>query len=229
MTNYPCPHCQVNQFETVRKAMYARGFILAYQTGTKTFIGCVSCVARELRAETGKSLLYGWFSVNSFVLNLFYIPAHFLRSFMVKPDPKAVSIFLMEAGIPGDDDQELINKTLYIFAATMIKADGEIDASEIEAAIEIGSQIIDDFDEAEFHNYLNSGDAVSDIKDLGGLLNEALDEEAKELVLKYLLLIASADGEYAVEEQTLMLDVSDALGLEQSTLNRIEEELLADA
>ena len=42
--SYSCPYCEGRNIETAAKAPYVRGFVLAYQIGSKSYIGCARCV-----------------------------------------------------------------------------------------------------------------------------------------------------------------------------------------
>ena len=73
MNGYPCPYCHQKPLETVATAPYVRGFIAAYQAGSKTFIGCVPCVRKKVLGEAALSLFIGWFSITALILNPFMI------------------------------------------------------------------------------------------------------------------------------------------------------------
>ena len=70
---HTCPHCKSNKVETIAKAPYVRGFLLAYQLGSKTFIGCTSCVRKKIFKEVGLSMLLGWLSISALIINPFLI------------------------------------------------------------------------------------------------------------------------------------------------------------
>lgn len=227
MAEYPCPHCHINRLQTVRKARYARGFLLAYQTGIKTFVGCVPCVANQLRVESGKSLLYGWFSIQAAIHNVLFIPMNFIRSFMVSEDAEAVNLFLREAGIRTTTDQSSVDEALYVFAATLIKADGKIDDSEVRTALLIGREMSEDFDSVKFNSQLSATGNVSSIDEIGGLLRDILTNPQKQLIIQYLLRIAMSDGDFDVAERSVIEKTALALGLDQSNVEKIEQQIVA--
>jgi len=67
-----CPFCQRRRVETTVTEDSVRGFIIITQRRTRTLIGCIPCLRRELLKEVARSLLLGWFSLAA-LFNLFYI------------------------------------------------------------------------------------------------------------------------------------------------------------
>ena len=46
--DYACPYCEESKIEAAATAPYVRGFLIAFQYGTKSFVGCTSCVRKKL-------------------------------------------------------------------------------------------------------------------------------------------------------------------------------------
>ncbi len=224
MARIACPYCGEAPLETVRKMLSVRGFLIGNQQTTRTLVGCTACVASELRKEAGRSLLYGWFSINAFGMNVFLIPYQFGRSFLVKPDPEAVRAFLAEARIPDDESELEIADAFYAFAAAMVKADGKIDAAEMAAAEEIGAHLLDGFDRDRFRAYVADAQFVVDTERLGRLLSDYLKNPDRTLLLRYLFAIAYADGNCSAEERALLERTAVALGLDVASLRGLEDE-----
>jgi uncharacterized tellurite resistance protein B-like protein len=104
-------------------------------------------------------------------------------------------------------------KACYALAATMIRADGKIDAAEVETANRLGAELIPGFDTTEFEAVLNGNRVPDDPFILAGLLRNVLSDDARQRVYDYLVAIANADGELANEEQRLLDGVRVTLAL----------------
>jgi hypothetical protein len=99
-TGYACPHCRQRELNCQITVPFIRGFLLAYQTGTKRFLGCVSCVRMQLLKEAGLSALIGWFSISAVIVNPLFITYGILRATFLWANPDAVNKTLREAGLP---------------------------------------------------------------------------------------------------------------------------------
>ena len=92
---------------------------------------------------------------------------------------------------------------MYLMAATMVAADGRIEANEIAIAEGIGQQLLEGFDPVDFRAVCRSSD-LPRYAELVDILKGALDAQAKEAVLNYLTEIARADGEISSDERELL-------------------------
>ena len=210
---YKCPYCRTNYLQTAAKLPYVRGFLLAVQHGHKQVVGCTPCVRSELLKETGKSALIGWFSPTALILNPIFIVYGLGRTLFVRTNLDAVRKVLKESGIPEPAQPLNIVQVAYGLAASMIVADKKILPEEIALASEIGSRIIDGFDDAEFRRTVDNHKKLPEPAELAGLLREVLTDEGKVLIYRYLLAIAQADEEVSAEERALLATVIDRLGL----------------
>ncbi|MEZ4886783.1 MAG: TerB family tellurite resistance protein [Chitinophagales bacterium] len=217
-SEHKCPYCQKEKLETVATAPYVRGFLLAYQIGHNSFIGCVPCVRKKLLGEAGISALIGWFSITAFLINPFLIVYNLIQAAFLKYNPQKVKAKLKEVGIP--ENLESINLTQigYALAISMIKADGKVEESEIKQAEEIGEKIFKDFDEAKFRMMLNEQKDVPSIRDLAVILNDVLNEEGKLLIFKYLFAIAQADGNIDSSEALMLSELATVLSIQKEQL-----------
>jgi uncharacterized tellurite resistance protein B-like protein len=188
-----------------------RGFVLAYSVGTKKFVGCNPCVKKQLAVEVGWSLLTGWFSVTSLLVNPVCILWNTLRLPFVKANPDRVEELMRELGI-GVDSVDLARVAASL-AATMVAADGKIEAQEVETAISIGSQLIEGFSAPLFQEVMDSVKRLPPTGQLAGLLAPILEEPGKVAVLKYLLAIAAADGSIDDTEIAELQAAAAALGI----------------
>lgn len=209
--DYSCPSCKKRSIETAVTAPYIRGFLLAYQMGTKKFVGCTGCARGELLKEAGLSMLVGWFSPTSLLLNPAFILWNFLRAPFVRANAKAVEKLFMDAGIPLPGQNVDIPHIMYAMATAMIAADGKILPAEVETATNMGRSIVENFDEAAFKQVLDKHKSLPDIQRQARLLANTLDDGGKRLVLRFLLAIAKADGEFDRKEKRLLTDVGRTL------------------
>ncbi|MFK7770151.1 MAG: TerB family tellurite resistance protein [Mariniblastus sp.] len=212
-SQYPCPYCNDAPLETSATAPYVRGFLVAYQIGTKSFMGCNSCVQKKMRGEAGKSLLLGWFSLVAFFLNPFMILYNLLRSFFISPNPEAVAKKLRELGLPDNPQVIDIQSVGFALAAAMILADGVVEESELLAAEKAGDEVFGEFDEAALRMIVQHGKDLPPVEDLAAMLTDVLDDEAKEKVMIFLAEIAMADGNVAPEERLVLEKVGQGLGV----------------
>lgn len=228
-SSIPCPICEDRHLSAVATAPFARGFLLAYQMGSKKIVGCKRCVSRGLRQEAGKSLLFGWFSITALVLNVFFIPWNLLRSFIVADDDLAVSKFLDEVGVPKPGTEYRLTDAFYSAAATMIRADGKIEQSEIDAAISIGQQMLPEFDPQALLDVLNTKTATQSLDATATVFRVYLTEDGQAMMFRYLMAIALADGDFAKSEDKMMERLADKIGIGKQAYRTFRDEMFEAA
>ena len=117
------------------------------------------------------------------------------------------------AVIPEEEDQgskmEAVN---YSMAAAMVGADGQIEQEEIEAAEQIGIQLIETFDKTDFRQYIKNLDTIPNIIDLVKELS-SMDETNKAIIFSYLEAIANADDDLAQEELEILNEIKEIWGV----------------
>ncbi|MFK8111446.1 MAG: TerB family tellurite resistance protein [Rubripirellula sp.] len=210
---YPCPYCNTNPLETTATAPYVRGFLVAYQIGTKTFIGCVPCVRKKILGEALLSLLIGWFSIVAFVLNPFLIAYNLFRGIFVGENREFVAKKLAQMGLPDSPQGMNVTAVGQALAASMILADGIVEEAELVAAEQAGDEVFDDFDEAALRMLVQTGKNLPPVEDLANMLADTLDQEAKEKVMIYLSEIAMSDGNVSAEEREMLERIGRSLGV----------------
>jgi uncharacterized tellurite resistance protein B-like protein len=223
----PCPTCGAGELTSVATAPFARGFLIAYQQGTKKIIGCRPCVANGLRMEAGKSLLFGWFSITALLANIFFIPWNFLRSFFVSEDDLAVSKFFDDVGVPRPGTEYRITDAFHHAAASLICADGKIDPAEVNAAKSIGMQMLDDFSTAELDRLLEQKGRVRPLAEIATVFRVYLNANGHTMILKYLISIAIADGDFAKSEEKLIKAIAKEMGISKQHYAKFRDELFA--
>lgn len=211
--SYSCPTCEQARLDTIATMPYVRGFVVAYQIGTKKFIGCRSCVRKSIFKEVGLSAVIGWFSITALIINPFMLAYGVIRGVTVRPDEAAVRKALADAGIPLDEGGVDVLQIAYGLAAAMIAADGKIEASEVQAAIRIGSSLFEGFDPNALMRLLARPKSLPDPVDLAALLARVLDDGDKLMVYRYLEEIAGADGQVSADEAAMLQRVQQRLAV----------------
>jgi len=105
----------------------------------------------------------------------------------------------------------------------MLLADGIIDVSEIDEAMNIYLKITDkDIDEDQFRAEID--DIKRSKEPMGTLLTRlqgSLNSEGKEMVIRAALAVAMADGEFQEEEQVLITEIAQDLGMTPAHLKGV--------
>ncbi|MEM7783898.1 MAG: TerB family tellurite resistance protein [Planctomycetota bacterium] len=213
LPGYPCPYCHDRELETVSTAPYVRGLIAAYLVGSKSFIGCTSCVRKKMFGEAGLSALIGWFSVVAFILNPIFIVYNVIRACLIGENKKAVAKKLKQLGLPDNPQVVDIQSVGFALAASMILADGQVEEAELLAAEKAGDEVFGEFDEAALRMVVMHGKDLPPVEDLASMLKDALDDDQKDKVMVYLAEIAMADGNVAPEERAMLERVGKSLGI----------------
>lgn len=212
---YPCPYCNQNELETTATAPYVRGLLVAYQIGSRTFIGCVPCVRKKVLGEAGLSLLIGWFSITAVIINPFLIIYNLMHSLFVRENQSAVAQKLSELGLPESPKIVDVQSVCQALAASMILADGVVDEVELEAAEKAGDQVFGEFDEAALRMLVVNGKDLPPPEDLARMLRDCIDDQQKQNMMIYLSEIAIADGNVAPQEKEMLEKVSAGLGISE--------------
>lgn len=76
----PCPFCGERPVEQAAKAARVSGFLIAYSIKRKTVIGCATCTRKELLKAAAGTMLTGWWSITSAILNPFVLLYDLLRA-----------------------------------------------------------------------------------------------------------------------------------------------------
>ena len=114
---------------------------------------------------------------------------------------------------PEESKQNQLLHATYSLAAAMVGVDGKIDAHEIAVAETIGKKLFEDFDSVEFREHCNNPAKIPDVVKLSEAMSGALEEEHKELIIKYLRAISEADGSTSDAEEALLKKVASGFGI----------------
>ena len=112
-----------------------------------------------------------------------------------------------------ENEQNQLLHATYSLAAAMVGVDGRIEPSEIVVAESIGQKLFEDFDSVEFREYCNDHGQIQDIVKLSEVLSGVLENNQKDLVIKYLRAISEADGNVSEDEELLLQKVAIGLGV----------------
>ncbi|HMP79344.1 MAG TPA: TerB family tellurite resistance protein [Pirellulaceae bacterium] len=212
-SGYMCPFCHKRPLATVATAPYVRGFIVAYQIGSKTLVGCVPCVRGRLLGEAALSLFIGWFSFVAVFLNPILILYNVVRAITVGKDVNSVKKKLVELGLPESPQSVNVSAVGSALAACMVWADGKVEEVVLEVAERAGRDAFPDFDAAAFHVLVEQVQTLPPPDQLAMLLRDALDTPSREKVMVYLAEIAMADGGVSEAERQMLENVGQALGV----------------
>lgn len=69
----PCPFCGERPIQQAATAARVSGFLIAYSIKRKTVIGCGTCTRNELLKAAAGTMLTGWWSITSAILNPFVL------------------------------------------------------------------------------------------------------------------------------------------------------------
>ena len=127
-------------------------------------------------------------------------------------------IALGHAVIPNEEEPNYMLRLTYCLAAAMVVADGKIDPAEIAVAENIGKQLFgEEFDAVDFRRFCNNPNEIPDVEEVIEVINEALDEDSKMLIYKYLEAILESDEDVDKNESTLLAQVVDCWGIDVTT------------
>lgn len=211
---YLCPYCEERPLTAVATLPYVRGRGLTQHFGARKIAGCAACVRLQLLRETGHSALKGWGSPAAAAANPVFLAYGIARSTVVMEDPARVDRLLRDAGLPVTGAAPSLVRLCYSLAAAVIAADRRILDGEIAIATSIGRQLFNGFREEDFREVLAAHRDLPGAGELATLLRQAVDADVRASVYRYLVAIASADGDMAEEEHALLRTVALNLGLE---------------
>lgn len=120
---------------------------------------------------------------------------------------------------PEETERNHLLHATYSLAAAMVGADGHIDAQEIAVAEAIGKTLFEDFDSVEFREYCNHPEQITDVASLSKAMRDVLENEHKDLIIKYLRAISEADGNLSDDEEALLKQVAAGLGIDDRAEN----------
>ncbi len=106
-----------------------------------------------------------------------------------------------------------IPKVAAALAASLIAVDGVIDPEEKEVAIEMGRRMIPGFSNLSFETLLDGLDNLPSAYEIASTITEILDDESKDIIIDYLVAIATADDKIVEVEHQELEAVAAALGV----------------
>lgn len=110
---------------------------------------------------------------------------------------------------PLSDDFE---RAIYNLIASVIRADGKIEATEVLTAEAIGQKLLKDkFKPLSFREVCSHQPEDFDALGLAKTLSQSLNEEGRQTVISCLNAVANADGEMVPREQALIASIEQAL------------------
>ncbi len=128
---------------------------------------------------------------------------------------------------PGPDIAAEFERAASLIMAKMVLADGVVDASELSAMRNILAQVTGASVEPEAVDKIVAA-AQSDKRSAGEIAAEfgsSLNSEGQELVLKAVLMIAAADGDFSSEEKDLAFQIGQAMGMSRAHMKGVYAEV----
>jgi uncharacterized tellurite resistance protein B-like protein len=106
-----------------------------------------------------------------------------------------------------------VTKIAAALAVSLISSDGVIEEEEKAVAVEAGRRILPGFSKAIFDALLEEIDELPSAYELAAPLRKKLDDESKDMIIEYLVAVATADQEVVQVEVQELKAVAQALGV----------------
>lgn len=106
-----------------------------------------------------------------------------------------------------------VTKIAAALAVSLISSDGVIEEEEKAVAVEAGRRILPGFSKATFDALLDEIDELPSAYELAAPLRKKLDDESKDMIIEYLVAVATADQEVVQVEVQELKAVAKALGV----------------
>lgn len=118
-----------------------------------------------------------------------------------------------------------VPKVAAALAASLIAVDGVIEHEEKEIAIDMGRRMIPGFSHLEFETLLDGIDNLPSAYEIASTLRNLLDDEAKDIIIDYLVAIATADQQIVEVEHQELETVAEALGVPLPPMKVVAQDL----
>ncbi len=105
------------------------------------------------------------------------------------------------------------NNLLSELAAGLIAVDGKIAPREVDTAIEIGRELMPDFDETALKTYCYGNKTPRNHKIIARAFETRINHDQKQHVVKYLIAITTADNEIRTSEAELIDEICAIWGI----------------
>lgn len=128
---------------------------------------------------------------------------------------------------PGETFQAEFERAAGLIMAKMALADGVIDESEIDTIKDVYSQITNSNVERDVVLKLIEAARTmpENANDIAQSFSSSLNADGQELVMKAILLVAFADGDFAEEEQKMVAEIGAELGMSKAHVKGVFAEM----
>lgn len=128
---------------------------------------------------------------------------------------------------PGGEFQAQFERASGLIMAKMALADGVIDDAEVDTMRDIYSNITGANVEREVILKLieTARGIEDDASEIARNFSSSLNADGQELVMKAILLVAFADGDFADEEQKMVAEIGAALGMSKAHIKGVFSEM----
>lgn len=228
-----CPHCHTHNVEASRKPWFLHGFLLFARYGTKTIIGCKSCVTQKTWVNFFVTLVGGWWCIPWGL----FTPIVLVQNLIVAVYPRserrereqlgailtAAEIDLSDVEVDGDGFTAQERRLLGHFVAilrSVIDADGVREPRELELATAMLVQYSGDvMSPARARVLLNErGEVEGNLTDL--------DHESRVMFLESAISVAIADGQLHPAERRLLFQLGQRMGFPHEFVDRVIQRLV---
>jgi DnaJ-domain-containing protein 1 len=150
-TAITCPHCEVNNVEVAKEFWFLYGFLLLVRYGSKTVVGCQSCVQGKGFTNLFLVLLFGWWCF-PWGLGTPFVLIQNIIALAAKNDEKLIEV-LNTIGVRAEDvvlgsdgltpEQRALFDGVVSILTEAVWADGSADPREVVLAVEIAANLLD--------------------------------------------------------------------------------------
>ena len=213
--NIPCPHCGERPIEEGTRAYQLTGLVLLYRWRSIRVVGCHECVSSRLRWTAAKTMVTGWWSITTFLVNPFLIAWNLGRSLYNRGPTDALATALAESGLPRDwladradfdpaenTGDELLVDALIEVGCRIMLADGSPSSSEVAVIRDTILETFPDYDAESVESKIESAaerDATLEVVVDG--LSTLLTRPGREAILALAAQVAAADGTLDTDEK----------------------------
>ncbi|WEL22396.1 TerB family tellurite resistance protein [Halorhabdus sp. BNX81] len=213
--NIPCPHCGERPIEEGTRAYQLTGLVLLYRWRSIRVVGCHDCVSSRLRRTAAKTMVTGWWSITTFLVNPFLIVWNLGRSLYNRGPTDALATALAESGLPRDwltdradfdpeentGDELLVDALIEVGCRVML-ADGTPSQSEAAVIRDTVLETFPEYDADEIESRIQSAaERDGSLEAATDGLSALLTRPAREAVLALAAQVAAAKGEIGTDEK----------------------------
>jgi DnaJ-domain-containing protein 1 len=226
-TAIQCPHCEQRKVEVAKDFWFIYGFLIIARYGSKTIIGCQSCVQSKGIINLGLVALFGWwcfpwglgtpFALLQNLVSLGTNNDKKLREVLHKVGVSAADVQVGEDGLT--PEQRTLFAGVISILVEAIWADGDVDDREVQTAVQICADLLDGaVSEAELRRKIRD-------RQTAPLDASGLEPEHRLLLFHAAMAIVAADDKVEPGEARFLHDLGKRLALPREIVAQLLESL----